>query len=92
MIEAIGVVAAEGAAFLGHFGRQLDAIRAQRRMFCRPCLDWTERRPHLGGALGAAMFERCMGLGWIERRADTRAVRITLAGSAGLAETFGVPG
>ena len=60
------------------------------RMFCRPCLDWSERRPHLAGTLGAALACRCFELGWIERLRDTRAVAITEAGRAGFAGALGV--
>jgi hypothetical protein len=59
-------------------------------MFCRPCLDWTERRPHLAGALGALVTRRCFDLGWIERRRDSRAVTITARGRDGLRDAFGV--
>ena len=52
-------------------------------------MDWTERRPHLNGALGAAITARLLELGWIERAAHRRAVRVTPAGQAGLTTTFG---
>ncbi len=65
------------------------SLRRARRQFAGPCLDWTERRPHLNGALGAAITTRLLDLGWIERRAHRRAVRITPAGRDGLAATFG---
>jgi DNA-binding transcriptional ArsR family regulator len=83
-----GEVTAAGAQFLAGFGLDLDAARGRRRIFCRPCLDWTERRPHLAGAVGAALAVRCFDLGWIERRRDGRALIITSAGRRGLAETF----
>ena len=85
-----GEVTAEGAGFLAGMGVEVAEAWARRRTFCRPCLDWTERRPHLGGALGAAVYCRCMGLGWIERIRDSRAVRITPAGRSGLAASFDV--
>ena len=85
-----GEVTDGGAEFLTRFGLDLPAARTRKRAFCRPCLDWTERRPHLGGAVGAALLCRCASLGWIERVRDSRAVRITPAGRAGLAATFGV--
>jgi hypothetical protein len=61
-----------------------------RRCFCRPCLDWSERRPHLAGALGAALARRCFELGWIVRMKDTRAVTITGRGADGFHRLFGV--
>ena len=60
----------------------------RRRAFCRPCLDWSERRRHLAGALGAALAERCFALGWVERIRDSRAVAITPRGRNALRELF----
>jgi hypothetical protein len=68
----------------------LAAARAKRRVFCRPCLDWTERRPHIGGAVGAAVAKRCFDLKWIEQVRDSRALAITPAGHRGLVEAFGL--
>lgn len=56
------------------------ALRARRRAFARPCLDWTERRPHLAGALGAGLADRLLELEWVRRIPATRAVRITPLG------------
>ena len=50
---------------------------------------WTERRPHLAGVVGKGLAERCFALGWIERRRDGRAVRITPKGEDGLRAAFG---
>jgi DNA-binding transcriptional ArsR family regulator len=85
-----GEVTGSGVAFLRKFGVDLDAARNRQRIFCRPCLDWTERRPHLGGSVGAALAQRCFDLGWLERMRDSRALRITKAGRRGLDETFGI--
>jgi len=90
LTEDGGEVTDAGADFFARFGLDLTAARARKRAFCRPCIDWTERHPHLGGAVGAALLCRCAALGWIERLRDSRAVRITLAGRAGFAATFGV--
>jgi hypothetical protein len=81
-------VTAAGAQFLAELGVDLEAARERRRIFCRPCLDWTERRPHLAGAVGAALATRCFDLGWLQRRRDSRALVITSAGRRALAETF----
>src|ERR1700747_2125084 len=56
-----------GTRFLTHFGIDLSALSSARRHFCRLCLDWTERRPHIAGALGAALTKRYFDLGWTER-------------------------
>jgi len=85
-----GVVTQEGEAFLRTFGIDVQALGGGKRAFCRPCLDWSERRPHLAGAIGAALAERCFQLGWIKRVRDTRAVRIAPAGTAGFAQAFGI--
>jgi DNA-binding transcriptional ArsR family regulator len=85
-----GAVTDEGTAFLGQFGIDLGAAQHRRRAFCRPCLDWTERRLHLGGAVGAALAARCFALGWFQRQRDTRALAITPAGRQGLDAVFGV--
>ena len=84
-----GEVTAAGAEFFCEFGAALEP-RGSRRTLCRPCLDWSERRWHLAGAAGAALFARCLELKWIERRRDTRALTITAAGTRGFARTFGV--
>jgi DNA-binding transcriptional ArsR family regulator len=85
-----GEVTGSGAAFLTELGVDLAQARAGRRFFCRPCLDWTERRPHLGGAVGAALASRCFDLGWVERQRSSRGLVITPAGEEGLLEVFGL--
>jgi DNA-binding transcriptional ArsR family regulator len=84
-----GEVTAAGARLLTAFGVEL-APPVRRRIFCRPCLDWSERRYHVAGHVGAEICRRCLELGWVQRRRDSRALRLTPAGAIGLAETFGV--
>jgi DNA-binding transcriptional ArsR family regulator len=79
-----------GARELGSFGLNLLQIRRSRRHFAGTCIDWTQRRRHLNGALGAAITSRMFELGWIERGHRRRSVRVTPAGIEGLASTFGV--
>ncbi|HTO79831.1 MAG TPA: helix-turn-helix transcriptional regulator [Methylocystis sp.] len=88
--EQGGELTESGTAFLREFGIDLDAARHRRRVFCRPCLDWTERRLHLGGAVGAALCARCFDLDWFTRSRDSRALATTAAGARGLVEVFGV--
>lgn len=90
LAEEAGEVTEAGVAFLSRFGLDLEEARQRRRSYCRPCLDWTERRPHLGGAIGAALATRCFALRWVERQRDSRALAITAAGRRGLAEVFGL--
>jgi DNA-binding transcriptional ArsR family regulator len=83
-----GEVTPAGARVLAAFGAEL--APARRRIFCRPCLDWSERRYHVAGHVGAEICRRCFELGWVQRQRDGRALRLTPIGAAGLAETFGV--
>ena len=78
-----------GIEELTAFGIDLSRLPKQRRLI-RYCIDWSEQRHHLAGALGAAVAERTMELGWVRRADKTRAVHITDAGFDGLEETFGV--
>jgi DNA-binding transcriptional ArsR family regulator len=77
-----------GADWFAGLGIDVGAARALRRKFAPTCLDWSERRDHLGGALGAALVERLVDLGWIARRRNSRAVTVTEAGRRRLAEEF----
>jgi DNA-binding transcriptional ArsR family regulator len=81
----------DGAVLLAGFGVDTRALRESRRRFATACLDWTERRPHLGGALGAAITGRLLELGWVERGPVRRAVVVTAAGAERMAATFGYP-
>ena len=83
-----GEITADGAAFLEDRLALDLAEMPRRRAFCRPCLDWSERRWHLAGAPGAALAERCFALGWVDRIRDSRAVAITPRGEIALRERF----
>lgn len=85
-----GDVTPKGEQLLIRLGVDLARARVGKRVMCRPCLDWTERRPHLGGAMGAALASRCFELGWVEPMRDGRGLHITLKGERGLLETFGL--
>lgn len=73
-------VTEQGVARLTQWGVDLGALRARRRRFACTCLDWSERRPHLGGALGAALLERFTSNGWVEHASRPRVLRITPLG------------
>ena len=94
LIAAAGYPADEittaGIRFFTEFGIELPALRTSRRHFCRLCFDWTERRPHIAGALGAATTKRYFDLGWMERMQRSHAVIVTPLGRRGFRETFGV--
>ena len=84
------MVTPSGERFFAGIGIDLVRLEKGRRRLCRPCLDWSERRHHLAGALGAALAARCFELGWIERTKIDRAIAVTARGRACLAATFGV--
>ena len=85
-----GEVTPAGARFLGGFGADLSAQSRSRRIFCRPCLDWSERRHHIAGHVGAEICRCCLQRGWFVRERDSRALRLTPAGVTGLYASFGV--
>jgi len=73
------------------FGIDVHAVTSQRRMMCRACLDWSERRHHLAGAWGSALLQRVFELGWARRVKDTRIVQFTPPGERAFLETFVLP-
>lgn len=80
----------EGPDWFAALGLDAAVLRRSRRAFARRCLDWTERRPHLAGALGAALSSRLMALGWVARLPKTRALRITHRGAREMDHRFGI--
>jgi DNA-binding transcriptional ArsR family regulator len=88
--EEAAEITTAGTRFLTGFGIELPTLRSTRRHFCRLCLDWTERRPHIAGAVGAAITKRCFDLGWMERMKRSHAVVVTPLGRRGFRETFGI--
>ena len=75
-----------GAGWFARFGIDPAIAASQRRAFCRPCLDWGERRHHLGGALGAALLQRIFALRWAARVKGSRVVAFTPAGEHAFAQ------
>ncbi len=90
LADGAGIITPAGMRFLAETGIDLGSSPSKRPL-CRTCLDWSERRPHLAGRLGAALLARLLDLKWIARTPDSRALRITKAGESGLAQTFGIP-
>ena len=76
-MQALGILAPDGKT-------------RSTRPVCRPCLDWSERRPHLAGVLGAAICTHALNQGWVRRRSGTRALEITPSGRAGFRQAFGM--
>ena len=82
----------QGERFLGELGVDVRALEAQRRPLCRPCLDWSVRRHHLAGSVGAALLERCLALGWAKRAKGSRVVSFSDSGERALRKRFGLAG
>jgi hypothetical protein len=85
--EALRVTAA-GRRFFARKEIDIAAIEHSRRPLCRCCLDWSERRSHLSGALGAAIFSHILTQGWAARRAGSRIVRFAPGGEQNIAAWY----
>jgi DNA-binding transcriptional ArsR family regulator len=83
-------LSADGTAALERFGLDISAVRKARRRFACSCLDWSERRPHIGGALGAALLALMFRRAWVERDLDSRALSITREGQRQFTRLFGI--
>lgn len=84
-------VTTSGERFLADFGVDLDALTHARRPLTRLCLDWSERRHHLAGSLGAAILQRVFANRWARRELDARTVLFTPAGKRAFCAHFGIP-
>lgn len=84
------VLTHDGEAFVTALGLDLAALQRQRRPLCKGCLDWSVRRSHLAGALGAALLQRFYALGWAEREAGTRVVAFSPRGLEAFRQIFGI--
>ena len=83
-------VTGTGTRALAGIGIDLDCCRQARRHFARSCLDWSERRPHLAGALGAAIAHALFGMEWLRKATTGRGVQLTSQGEHGLHDVFGI--
>lgn len=86
LVDGGGEITPAGERFLAGLGVDLTKARGAKRHYCRGCLDWTERRPHLSGAVGAALAAAFIDHGWIARVPDSRALTVTKEGRRKLAE------
>ena len=88
-----GIVTKQGLSFLASVGVNLNpgpSAGSRRSAFCRPCLDWSERRPHVAGVLGRLLYERFLQDGWVRQITEGRAVLVTPLGRAELNRHFGL--
>ena len=80
----------EGTKAFAALGIDLDATRTLRRRFAYACLDWSERRPHIGGALGAALLQIALKRKWVLQDLDSRALSVTSLGRREILTRFGL--
>ena len=80
----------QGEERFAALGLDVPALRKQRRRFACPCLDWSERRPHLGGALGAALLRLALQKRWLEQDLDSRALALPAGGRRRMLAAFGI--
>ena len=86
-----GVLTDKGADLLRAIGIDLDEAAARskgKRVLCRPCLDWSERRPHIAGTIGTAMLSTYLTRGWVRRVEQSRAITVTPAGRLAFERAF----
>jgi len=81
-------VSGVGVKWFLNLGINVDTLKEERRFFARPCLDWSERRYHIAGALGAAILERMLLLHWVRKIKSSRAIIITSEGKKGMYESL----
>ena len=81
-------LSAAGDAFFNELGVDVQALRRARRVFCLACLDWSERRGHLAGALGAGLLQRVLALRWARLKSGARIVHFTPHGERALRQAF----
>ena len=80
-----------GAKSFKDLGIDVTAVGALRRRFAYACLDWSERRPHIGGALGAALLDVAVKRRWVVQELDSRSLAITRVGRREMRIRFGLP-
>jgi DNA-binding transcriptional ArsR family regulator len=83
-------VSKKGERWFAQFGIDVAGVSQARRRFAFGCLDWSERKDHVGGALGAAVAHRMLEAGWLNRKPGTRIATVTKSGTRALAEHFGI--
>jgi hypothetical protein len=85
-----GEVTPAGQALFAELGIDVPGLARGHRAFCRPCLDWSMRRPHIAGAVGAALAHRFLELGWLRRGTEPRLLAVSPEGWRRLGEHFAI--
>lgn len=88
--QGVAQLSEKGMSLLSRIGINLDELEAGRRAVCRLCVDWSERRPHVAGAVGAALLDRLKTLDWVRTRPAGRSLILTAAGECGLRDLFAI--
>lgn len=81
-------VTPEGIKWFSDFGINLEDLKKQRRLFLKPCLDWSERKNHIAGSVGASLLDKMITEDWLRRTKDSRAIQITGKGEKELLKYF----
>lgn len=89
--ENILALTDDGRAFMDRFGIDLDVLGKIPRPLCKPCLDWSARRSHMAGSLGAALLNRFHEIGWARRQSGTRVIEFSTAGEGEFHRLFPLP-
>jgi hypothetical protein len=88
--DAAYEVTPKGTKQFAALGIDLAEIRSMRRKFAYPCLDWSERQPHIGGAFGSALLNAMLKLSWVSQDLDSRCLQITGRGRREMTSRFGI--
>lgn len=78
----------EGGKWFSDFGINLEDLKKQRRLFLKPCLDWSERKNHIAGSVGASLLDKMIADDWLRKTKDSRAIQITGKGEKELFRYF----
>jgi len=82
------IITPKGTDFFTGFGIDLKSLQSNRRILAKPCLDWSERKDHLAGSLGAEMLKIILRNGWVRKTENSRALLITSKGENVIYNTF----
>ena len=84
------MISSSGIKWFDRLDISITELKRDQRVLARPCLDWSEKRPHLAGAVGAALADRLFDLKWLQRARHSRIVSITPVGQKKIYELLGL--